>query len=1272
MKFTSTLITFIVLFFLSSHTEGQTGTTKVQVFYRDTSFRNIVSDESGNVYALSNRKGMVKYDQEKWQNWNGGGTAFAKSSAWQLATKGNEVWVASAGYVFYLGSGAAGNNNNLYGGVLKFDNQNSFRNTYFKGRPVLGQTIHQGPPTRNILGIYIDSTGRPWCAASYQDSITYPAVVNYNARYHYVPGAVGRYNGNNFDFITGADLPDPTGILLGVGNSYKDDNYSIGKRRTCRSITQVGKEMWVGSDGYDQATGNLITAGILRYDLEGNYLSKFDQNNCGIPFGLTNTSMGPWSIYQDKVGRVWVGMNGFKGIAVMDTNNVWVNIGVPANLPSNTVFRSNGISGNDRGEVFFATSNGLLVYKGVGGFLSDTSYRVYTTSDGLTSNSVFGAASGKDGSIWLATDAGINKIVKGDLIVYNLTEDLYNPSLTDQDSVRRIIATYSSDFPQEIIDKDTLFVAADGSRATILKYTGSNPKNMAFRIVPGKSDGNPYTEDQGGHFVVNYSDNDSVRVQYYHPSYLSAVHTIIPEIRGRDLRLKIVDTTVTPEHTVFDIPIQVVLPPVLMVHGIWSDESTWKNLKDYLLTNINYKYRPYELSTPRYPSDMGFSDNYPEIQLFINDLLEQCRKNKISAGKVDVVCHSMGGILTRLYLQDISLYENNIHKLITINTPHSGSPLANIYEDKDSKFQWVLKNSHKIGNPDNGALRDLKIGSPSIDSMLNGDNLNKNIVPTHVIHSTDTLSSTVENADRTINKFIKSPTELNPNVPWDSLSYKVRKSFKKSLFDLKNWLFNKTSCSWDTPLNECLERVFNGKNDFIVSDESQIGGVANEAQTGLTGLWHSVVNKEQPTLSHVLNLLREDANNSDFSMGGFNPIPLKWSPTDGTFHARKGAFGSDSVNIISPAYGATFNRGDSVHVIVRASAGITRIMFAMAYENDLNSWALETPDSVFSFQVPQDVMDRINYQIFAIDNLGNEYFDSSYITITPNPALLVDSIQVDYPGAGMGNLRITVQDSTQITVWGYFNDGVKRNITYQTGLTYTTLSGAVSVSGEGYVKGLVVGFDELIISYQGKSDTIYVEVVPKIVLERAPAETLPVHFTKINARYTGNDVLVQWTTAMEQNNDHFEIEYSTDGNHFAKAGSIAATNFSNGSSYSFDHTGYAQGKNYYRIKQVDIDGKASYSDIVVAIVHSRNNIFLYPNPVTNDFIIDLTKAVNQKVKMVILYNNLGQIILKKTIAAGQTKIHISAGKFAQGIYNVEILDAGNKRIWKERFVKTQH
>jgi pimeloyl-ACP methyl ester carboxylesterase len=1249
-------------------TVAQTSPANVVVYKKDTAFTSIAIDDNGNVFAGTNGKGLWKYDQSTWKNWSGFGIAFTKSNIRQIAIKGNNLWVASSGYVFYLGSGEAGNNMNFYGGVLRIDTKFPNARTYYRGRPVLGQNPAQGPPTRNVLGLYIDSTGTPWCAASYHDSMTYPAFLNYNSRYHFAPGAVGRYNGSNFSFIKGADLPEPTGILIGVGNNYQSENYSIGKRRTCRSIVQAGAEVWVGSDGYD--AGSIITAGILRYDMAGNYIGKFDQNNTPVPFGITNSDFGPWAMCKDAKGRVWASMNGFKGIAVYDTAG-WHYIGVPATLPAATVFRANSITGSTTGEVYFGTSNGLLVYKGVGDYTNDSSYKLYTTTQGLSSNSIFGIAVGKDGSIWACTGAGVNKIKTGDLAIYTLKPNSTNSSITDDDRFRRLIAMYDSKKPQSEIDKDTLFISADGSKATILKWTGSDSKNLQFRIKDGSA---AYDPEQHGSFMVRYLNplaNDSIRLQYTHPSYINDLYTVSTQFNGKAVRMLIVDTTLSPEKIVLDIPVKFMLPPVLMLHGLWSDATTWDKMKAYLLDNGIYNYKDYQLSTPSYLSDREFTYNRAFIASYIDKLIEDCGKNRFSAGKVDIVSHSMGGILSRLYLQEgngAGPYKKDIHKLITINTPHSGSPLANIVEDKDDFFRWVLK---KVGkDPYKGALNNLAIGKAPIDSLLNGPDLNHNIVPSHAIHSNDDFGVWAEKANGTINDFITSPIKLKPTDYFSllptgqgfGLTSPVTSGAKMFLFSVKYWFTKNTSCPWNTAINTCLEQIYKGKNDLIVSDESQVGGMT-DANTLFSGYNHLNVQKSAPIYFKVLSLFRENVGSPLFSTNGFHPAKLKWNPVLGTVAGRPA--GIDSVKIISPAYGAFYNRGDSVLVTIRASNGIKRILFGMGYENDVDAFAVQSPDSLFRFKVPADVVNEIDFKIFGFDDFGNESTDSSLIRINPGVGVTLDSIRFVQNNNGLVP-QIPIGDSTSFSLYGFYSDGSIRNITYEPGVSFTSGGGGISNSSPAAIKGLVLGFDELQATYAGAIDTLVVEVVPLMILEAQ--SPLPVSFTAINAQFVAGKVLVKWTTAQEYNNNYFMVEHSTDGRNFNTAGSVAAYNLAQGSQYQFADPGYKMGKNYYRIKQLDKDGRFSYSAIATILISAKGNINIYPNPATDKLVINAAN-LQQGNHSIRIINTMGQSVFIQSFNSSNNSTNVDIARWPSGIYWIELSDANKQRIITTTFLK---
>src|SRR5207244_4139809 len=107
---------------------------------------------------------------------------------------------------------------------------------------------------------------------------------------------------------------------------------------------------------------------------------------------------------------------------------------------------------------------------------------------------------------------------------------------------------------------------------------------------------------------------------------------------------------------------------------------------------------------------VSFSQNSYVLPLWIYNTLNKAMGLNFSSGKVDVVCHSMGGVLTRLYLNG-QYYANDIHTITTINTPHSGTQGANILLSTYGLATAGLMQSvaHKCVTC--GGVSDLKINS---------------------------------------------------------------------------------------------------------------------------------------------------------------------------------------------------------------------------------------------------------------------------------------------------------------------------------------------------------------------------------------------------------------------------------------------------------------------------------------------------------------------------------------------------------------------------------
>lgn len=103
--------------------------------------------------------------------------------------------------------------------------------------------------------------------------------------------------------------------------------------------------------------------------------------------------------------------------------------------------------------------------------------------------------------------------------------------------------------------------------------------------------------------------------------------------------------------------------------------------------------------------------------------------------------------------------------------------------------------------------------------------------------------------------------------------------------------------------------------------------------------------------------------------------------------------------------------------------------------------------------------------------------------------------------------------------------------------------------------------------------------------------------------------MLTWTTSAEVNNKAFEIESSKDGEKFTKIGKVkGALNAEDAQDYRFMDVSAGQGKTYYRLKQIDIDGEYSFSNIVFSEKESANNftVVAMTPPSEKDNIFEVT------------------------------------------------------------------
>jgi hypothetical protein len=179
---------------------------------------------------------------------------------------------------------------------------------------------------------------------------------------------------------------------------------------------------------------------------------------------------------------------------------------------------------------------------------------------------------------------------------------------------------------------------------------------------------------------------------------------------------------------------------------------------------------------------------------------------------------------------------------------------------------------------------------------------------------------------------------------------------------------------------------------------------------------------------------------------------------------------------------------------------------------------------------------------------------------------------------------------------------------------------------------------------------------------------LPLELTSFNAVKEEERVKLNWITKTEKNTDKFIIERSTDVNKWTEICSLkAAGNSSTEKRYDCYDDTPLQGISYYRLKTLDMDKTASYSDVrMVQFDHNKGTIVIHPNPAHDKLYIkyiggDLAEGGIE------ITDATGRItIMSSEIKVGSEKDNatVNVSGLLRGVYFVVVTEKGIKQAKK--------
>ncbi len=169
-----------------------------------------------------------------------------------------------------------------------------------------------------------------------------------------------------------------------------------------------------------------------------------------------------------------------------------------------------------------------------------------------------------------------------------------------------------------------------------------------------------------------------------------------------------------------------------------------------------------------------------------------------------------------------------------------------------------------------------------------------------------------------------------------------------------------------------------------------------------------------------------------------------------------------------------------------------------------------------------------------------------------------------------------------------------------------------------------------------------------------------------NAIKNGRDVNLNWVTNSDYKNDYFEVEHSMDGINFELLERVSSNTVSSDyTNYNEKDRNAAKGINYYRLKQIYLDGTYEYSEVrQVNIELDTHDFGLFPNPATNQVFVNLKEFVGNSA-IIQIHNSLGQQVKEIQVDnVTEDPVRISLEGMTPGVHAVFVDVDGKKTIGK--------
>ena len=565
-------------------------------------------------------------------------------------------------------------------------------------------------------------------------------------------------------------------------------------------------------------------------------------------------------------------------------------------------------------------------------------------------------------------------------------------------------------------------------------------------------------------FATLTAPMDFVRPGYTSDEYMGS----------RDLTIEVVYTLETGRTLpMITKDLELVRPPVVLIHGV-SDSGEcfeWDIIRD--------TYGRFQVTRADYEAthEVWLNDNKDVAPDWIYGALERMRRRGIAATQADVFAHSMGGLITRLAMQNTPVYirdgwphppvlkpylsnfgRGDIHKFVTVHTPHWGSTVSNYLMNADNTItargDLVRRLMKVLDDPRDftgGAFVDMRTDSPMIRQI--NSHVPAVAVPTRVFVGSDVVFGAPDGIGRNALDFWK-------------------------IYILR------LSCEQQSIEDLFPDPMYSGANDLVVGLHSQMGGLAGDVVKNITGrsAWHRPsVHDYQDLNTEAIAALNAPTTSTMFCSGFPQQSPFAVYPGPAECDVPLNLLLTPGLVLLGvpqaklgdrPGKAALVKAGTGFDVLVESGASFVPegVLLCTSAGTVMTK---DAPPYSFAVEVPPEFLGEFGVSAFAFNADGTWTTSPTEVVEVTSSAAVTD-LHVDLPSLFL--TPVTCEQGFRVI--GGFSDGVSRDVTTgATGTTYAvTNTGVAEMVRDGRVRAVGAGETEIIVTNSGESISLPVVV----------------------------------------------------------------------------------------------------------------------------------------------------------------------------------------------------